>query len=382
MTEQTERLKKALRTCAERGISPTTNPWPVVEERVATSRSRPARRLTAPRTRAGWAFAVLATLLAATGAYGTAGLVDVLDRVFGETVPYIQQHDLSTPVDARISRGGVTVTVDRVYADSDYVAVGYTVEGRDKIARRYGSEEIYINNWMELRDARGLGGPTARKYEVVDGQWQGWGPEARARTPPKGAEVGTEVFRASKPLEAGEEHRFRAEIFFDGPTGPVPENGSFDTERLGHPFFLDVRVPVSDVSQAIQVDQTVAANGVPITLTRAVNSPAKTSVYLCFDPPQRKYDWPLVKTNPFDEGRMADAPVYHIDYAGAEDGCAEYAFDSSLYGRAGTHSLTISELYPSGSDEGGSVKGPWRFALEIPEVEPDRSPLPDTGRDP
>lgn len=366
MTEQTQRLEKALDGCAERGISPSTDPWPAVEKRIAARQAHPSPRRMAPRSRLGWVIAAFAAmLLAATGAYGTAGLVDALDAVFGETVPYIQQHDLSNPVGAEMSRGGVTVTVDRIYADSYYVAVGYTVEGRDKIARRHGSTDIDVSTWMKLHDARDSG---ARIYESVDGFWQWWAPEAETPVPPKNAEVATEVFRVSKPLEPGQEHRFRAEVFFDGPTGPVPENGSFETERLGRPFFLDVKVPIRPVSE-VQVDQTVEAGGVPITLTHVVNSPAKTSAYLCFDPPQRTYDWPVVKTHLFQEGRMADAPVYHIDYAGGRRGCAEYTFDESLYGRAGTHSLTVSELFPSGSDTGGSIEGPWRFTFQIPDVE-------------
>lgn len=374
MTDQTERLRRALHGCAEEGIVPTGSPWAAIEERVEAGHARPERRRRfAFRTKASWTLAVLtALLLAGTGAYATGGLMDVLDRVFGETVPYVQEHDLSTPVDEKVSREGVTVTINRIYADSEYVAVGYTVEGRDKIARRHGAAEMDVSNWMNLRDARGPTSPSnTRTYETVDGFWDRWAPGSGRPTPPEGAEVGTEVFRASRPLETGEKHRFRAEVFFDGPTRPVPETGSFETERLGRPFFVEVEAHVRPASR-IRVDQTIEANGVPITLTRVVNSPAKTSAYLCFEPPERRYDWPLVKARLFEEGRMADAPVYHIDYAGGVAGCAEYAFDESLYGRAGTHSLTVSELHSSNSDAGGSVKGPWRFSFEIPPAGTDQ----------
>lgn len=372
MTEQTQRLEKALDGCAERGISPTPEPWAEIEGRLEARSTvftrRPRRFLL--RTRVALALAT-ALVLAGTSAYATGGVMDALDSIFGDTVPYVKQHDLSTPIDVKESDEGVTVSVDRVYADSDYVAVGYTVEGLDKIARRYGSKEGDVSAWMRLHDVRvpEEGDPDGTTYDSVDGSWWAWSPGAETPAPPRGAEAATVVFRASNRLEPGEEHRLRAEVFFDGPTGPVPTgNGSYETERLGHPIFVDIRVPVSDVATVIRVNRTVEANGVPITLTRVVNSPVKTSAYLCFEPPQRKYDWPLVKTRIFEEGRMADAPVYHIDYAGAEEGCAEYTFDRPLYGRSGAHSLTVSELLPSRSDEAGSVRGPWRFTFEIPEA--------------
>lgn len=376
MTEQTKRLKKALDGCAEEGITPTGSPWASIERRVGAGHApREPQRRFAPRTKVSWAFAVLtALLLAGTGAYATGGLMDILDRVFGEAAPYIQEHDLSTPVNGKVSREGVAVTINRIYADSEYVAIGYTVEGRDKVARRHGVRETDVSNWIKLHDTREpapASPQSTRRYETVDGLWQGWAPGSGSSGPPKGAAAGTEVFRVSQPLEAGEKHRFRAEVFFNGPTGPIPENGSYETERFGRPFFVEVEASVRAASQ-IRVDQTVEANGVPITLTRVVNSPARTSAYLCFEPPERKYDWPLVNTRLFEEGRMADAPVYHIDYAGGVKGCAEYAFDESLYGRAGTHSLSISDLQPSSPDTRGSIKGPWRFSFEIPSAKPDQ----------
>ncbi len=120
----------------------------------------------------------------------------------------------------------------------------------------------------------------------------------------------------------------------------------------------------------IEVNQTVEANGVPITLTRVVNSPVRTNAYLCFDPPEDKYDWPQVKTRLFEGAHPASSSVYYSRHASAglvEEGCATNSYRETLYDKPGTHTLTITELRPSDPEEGGTVRGPWRFSFEVPE---------------
>lgn len=92
----------------------------------------------------------------------------------------------------------------------------------------------------------------------------------------------------------------------------------------------------------------------------------QTSAHLCFDPPQRTYDWPLVKTRLFKAARLSDVPVYHNEGSGAaEDGCAIYRFEEPLYNDPGAHSLTVTELH-SGDPDAGAIVGPWRFRFEVP----------------
>lgn len=362
MTEQRERMENALRGCAKAGMPGTVDLWPEIREQVAAEPRRRSRRTRfLPRTRVGWAFAALmAMFVASTGAVATGGITDVLGTMFEETVPYVYEHELGKPIEEKNSRDGVTVSLDRVYADSAYVVVGFHVEGLGKAGDQPNDPRDDL-----LADA-GLSDPAAgrngKKFDMVDGYWRGWAPPdevpANLPTPPKGAQVGTVVFESPTKLKPGENHRLRVRVglFRGGSQEPIL------------PFYVfDLKVPVK-ATPAIEVNQTVESNGVPITLTEVVNSPAKTSAYLCFDPPQRKYDWPLVKTRPFEEGRLADAPVYHIGYAGAKEGCAQYTFDESLYGRPGTHSLTVSELVPSETKPRGTIEGTWRFRFEVPDA--------------
>lgn len=363
-----EVLREALREGAEMAVPESAGLWPSIRERVGAasgSESLPPRLLRRkwrrlPRIRLGGAAALVVLVLAGGGVYATGGIVDVVDAVFGRTAPYVHEQELGMPIDKKQSRGEVIVTIDRVYADSGYVAVGYTVEGLDELGRNTSE----ISTYMNLSESGGTSG--GREYAIADAFGQQWVEGAREPAPPKGAHVGTVVFEAPEKLEAGEMHRFRAEVEIVGPTGHVQENGAFETERIGQPFVLDFEAPVRP-APVIEVDQTVEAGGVPITLTRVVNSPAHTSAYLCFEPPQGKYDWPLVRTRPFGREWLVDAPVYHVEDGALKKGCATHAFGEILYGDPGMHSLTITELHSSDPEARGVIEGPWKFDFEVPE---------------
>lgn len=368
--------QKALLTALRRAdelTEGTTDPdlWPAVRERVQREWARdapPARRRVSapPRLRPVWAVAVAALTLLGGAAYAAGGLEDVLDLVYGETVPTVQVRGLAEPVDKAVSRGGVTVTVDRVYADTGYVAVGYSVEGTDGLARRNGVRPADLSDWLKLSDAEPRrGNEDAEDYAIADAFWQGWAPGAREPATPKGSTAGAVLFEAPEGLDPGKAHRFRAEVYFDAPTGRVQENGALEVGRVGRPLLVDFEAPVRE-APALEVDETVESDGVPITLTEVVNSPAGTRAYLCFDPPGGGYDWPLVKTGLFGRARFADAPVH--DTGGVlREGCATYEFDDTLYGKPGRHSLTVTELSAGEAGVGGSIQGPWRFRFEVPE---------------
>lgn len=367
MANQRERLERSLHGCAEAGVPDTLDLWPEIggrlEGRAAPGFDRSSRRAPfSPRTRGGWTLVGLVALFAlGTGAYAAGGIMDVLDHVFGDTVPYVQEHELGVPVEEKMTREAVTVTIDRIYADQRYVVVGFHVDGLDRLGDgpRDPRDDL-------LADAR-LTDPTANageEFAMTDGYWRSWVPPDEAPpnipTPPKGSQVGTVVFQAPKQLEPGD-HRFRIEVgLFRG--------GS--QEPVARPFVFDLEAPVRP-APTVEVNQTVERNGVPITLTRVVNSPARSYAFLCFDPPEGRYDLPVVKTGLFGlrGGHIADVPANHPESVGgaAAEGCATYNFGETLYDKPGTHRLTVTALYPSDPGARGSVEGPWRFRFEVPD---------------
>ncbi len=365
MTNRRKHLEEALRTCAEAGVQDSGDPWPAIRER-ASERIRgravaePRRLPSLPRTRLGWAFATLVTLLVlSTGAYATGGIVDILNGIFEKTVPYLQEHELGTPMNEKQTKGGVTVTIKRVYADSYYVVVGYDVEGLDKLGERPNDLDTDLVAEMRLSDPGEKAGD--KKFAIVDSFQRSWAEGALQPAPSPGSEVGTFVFESPERLEAGEEHRFRARVDIFRPMESTEES-------VADPFFFDLRVPVRE-APVIEVNQTEEASGVPITLKRVVNSPVRTNAYLCFDPPEGRYDLPMVKTRPFEAARSASNSVYYSRYAlpgAVEEGCATYHYPETLYDKPGVHYLTVTELRPSSPNVRGAVKGPWRFSFEVP----------------
>lgn len=366
MPEQGERMEQALRGCAEAGVPETVDLWPEIRERVTAAPQHSTRRFQlSPRTRIGWVFAVLAVfLIVSTAAFATAGALGVLDDLFGGYVPGVQEEDLSTPIDQTQTKDGITVTIDRVYADSEYVVVGYTVEGLNESE---GSEPFMYNPLLFLSDS-----DKDRAILSQEGTIEASGLKRASPALPEGSQALVNVFETTKPLEAGEDHRFRATVLIEGPGGTVRKDSLADIPQITKPFVFDFTVPIKDVP-TVEVNQTVEAGGVPITLTEVVLSPARTSAYLCFEPPDKIYDLPVVKTSEtriFRGPEPSAAPVYHNRnsfHGNVRKGCATYVFDKPLYNEPGEYSLTITELRGSRGLANTFIEGPWKFTFEVPE---------------
>ncbi len=360
-TPEQKVLLEALREADERAVSDSIDLWPAIRERALAGRRRTRRIRLLPRTRVGWAFATLVTLLiASTGAYATGGIVDILNGIFEKTVPYVQKHELGTPMNEQRTKGGVTVTIKRVYADSYYVVVGYGVEGLDNLGER--PDDLDTDLVAEMRLSEPADDAADRKFATVDSFQRSWGEGALKPVPSPGSEVGNFVFESPEKLEAGKEHRFRIRMDIFRPMEST-------ADPVGDPFFFDLRVPVRE-APVIEVDQTVEASGVPITLKRVVNSPVRTNAYLCFDPPEGRYDLPMVKTRPLEAARPTSTSVSysrHPEGGAVEEGCAAYSYLQTLYDKPGVHYLTVTELRPSSPNVRGAVKGPWRFSFEVSE---------------
>ena len=69
-------MERVLHGCAEAGVAGGVDPWPAIRERALAGGRRSRRIRLVPRTRAGWAFAALLTMLFATAAYAVAGLTE------------------------------------------------------------------------------------------------------------------------------------------------------------------------------------------------------------------------------------------------------------------------------------------------------------------
>jgi len=356
MTER-KHIENALRACAEAGVPEVTDPWTEIRDRVRTEGQSPARerrfvprrfvpRRFVPRTRLGWAFVAVAVMLFGTGAYAGTGIVTEL---FGYTAPEIEASGLGIPINKKITVGQSTITLDRAYADQGNLVVGYSVAG--------GMEQSGL---PKITDDDG------RTFEYVGGLGVGSDPSMTPRDERHFSDLA--FLEPSRKLPITGSHRFRLDM--GHALSQVQQGSDKQDEPAGESPVYSFEVPVREM-QTTKVGQTVEANGVPVTLDRVENSPARSQAFLCFDPPRDKeYTWvPVVERPNISESDVFTNDCSYMEKSDRSTGCVGYDLFRSLYGDPGTHSITVTELQGRAEmkmnpDE--TITGPWTFEFEVP----------------
>ncbi len=401
MTEQRKRLEKALRECAERWVPQTTDPWPAIRERVTgerisgerTSEERTSEERVAvgphrrrawspplvPNTPLGWVLAALSVLILCAGVYAASGPFRELfrqgvpgtveagsdkDAAQGlSTQPDVNLSALRTKIDQTRTQDGVRVTLDWAYADERFVAVGLHTQRLDdppgtqqtdpvvyapSLWDDTGGNEAELPPYVKLTDASG------QDFDSVGGGTL-LGP---SRT---GADA---TFDAPEGLEPGSAHRFRLEV-------PLQEEPRVGVKVSGKPepgpFVFVFEIPVRP-APTIEVDRTVEAEGVEITLERVVDSPVVPQAVVCFEPPDDEHRWmPWFE----DDGSYAKVMSSPQNLG---DGCWSLTMEHAVEGRT---SVTVA--YLEGMPRGGGmpsdaetfrpkrIRGPWTFEFEAPD---------------
>ncbi len=345
MTEQTQRLKKALDGCAERGISPTPEPWTQIEGRLDARAAAPARgpRRLLPRSRAGLALAAALVVLFGMGAFAASGLVY---EEFRLQLPGARGPVYGEQLDLQQTANGVRVSVEWAYADSGSAVVGYNIEDLEGDRRVAGQPAELGSAALKLAGAGGEDFGLTGGQSTTSGNLQPLEqtPASAVFTPERAIEPGERRFRLTIPVEAQE----------------LP---SMDRSKpVGEPFVFDFEIPVRP-SPTVEVGQEVEANGVTLTLERVVNSPARAQAVFCLDPPVDDYYW-----FPVDEDPAADGLMYEGGPVTGENYCAKVLLADEL---EGSSSLTVTELEGMPRDPDNpdfkTLPGPWTFEFTVPE---------------
>lgn len=374
MTEQTRRLKKALEGCAERGISPTPQPWAEIESRLEASTVAPARRPRRflPKTRAGLALAAALVVLFGMGAYAASGLVYKQFRfeLPGASGPvYGEQLDLSQ------TANGVRVSLEWAYADSENVVVGYNIEdleGNRQVAGRpaeLGAQAVMEDGAVKqslnarLPESVGLTDESGIEFDSTDGQSMTSGNLQPLMDVPVSA-----VFTPEKSIEPGDDHRFLLKVPVIAQAIPTMNQ----SEPVGEPFVFDFEIPVRP-APTIEPNREVEAAGVPLILKRVTNSPARPEAEICYGSPDTRYDWSLYgETDSNGIPGFGGGPMI-----GQNRACTTMLLPESLEGRS---TVTVERLEgfpdcPPGDDDGctipqsrvRTIHGPWTFEFTVPE---------------
>lgn len=391
MTEQRERLEKALRGCAEVGVA-EVDLWSGIEENLASTPRRSRKFRFVPRTRMAWAMAALLVLLFSTGAYAASGL---LYDMFRHELPGAQEPIFGDKIGLDQSQvaNGARVSVEWAYADTAYVVVGFNVENLDD-GRRVAGHPAELRPVLVI-DEPGYGQRIAEEFpkritmsdeagtdfRVVDGGGMvSVAPDNVMDEPIPN----TVVFAAQEKLAPGDRHTFRLQIPLEAYSVLPPEENRPPSEPVGEPFDFKFTVPVRP-APVVEIGQKVVANDVAFTLDRVVNSPGRPQAIVCFDPPDTKHDWGLGNvrmggllwfTYPFDGGleygpAAAYPGSYFTDTPQDKKRCHVVELRPD---RSGDYSFEVGTIggWPrDGSSNGpGDVKtihGPWKFDFEVPD---------------
>jgi hypothetical protein len=344
-----QQVAQILQELAEQEVPDNVDLWPAIRARAQSQRRSSRWAQLMPNTRLGWVFLALVLFLA-LGAV-THAVAPVVERLFQqdaglrqvEQANLVQELDLSQTVD------GVTVTLERAYADANRIVVGYTIKGPN--GQRYDARHL------TLTDAAGTVFSPTIGFGVT-----GQSDTLQVSLPPgEGADVicfdAASVEGAPAELDLQLVMELEKSVLPPGalelpPTSdsppaetpmvvvleplPTPEE-----EAIVGPFTFDFSVPIIP-GRVAEVNQTVEAAGVAVRLERVVVTPSETRAYLRFDSPSGEADWwmPIAMLQaPGEDGKS------YAGYVGSYGPASyQYGFLAPLYDRQGEWTLTVTEM--------------------------------------
>jgi hypothetical protein len=413
VTEQRERLERALHACAEMRVPDTGDPWPAIRERVTGERmsgeqaseervaARPHRRRAwpphlVPNTPLGWVLAILSVLILGAGAYAASGPVGDLLRygLPGPGAPGPGETTNLGPVDngsegahslaysifrshvpggggeeigQTLTADGAKVTLGWAYADAKSVVVGYTVEDLQE-ERRVGGhpaelqpllvseeptrhEEKHLEKHGLGTDGVDLTDESGTEFRMVDNLGStSDGPDNMA----KGPLVNMAAFKPEERLEASEKHRLRLEIpLYERAVVPLEEKQLPPEPFEGEPFIFSFEIPVHP-APVVEVNQKDTANGITLTLERVTDSPGRPEAVICFESQDDVRGW-------FPIGKDLNSETLNWSRSGH---CLEMLLNDPLEGRS---SVTVERIEVNPATDGELVRGPWTFEFKVPD---------------
>ncbi len=319
------------------------------------------------------AAALLAILVLASGGYATAPrLMQMMQQTLGTGDPaasYVAEHALGQELHRSQTIDGITVTLERVYADSNRIIIFYGIEVRDM----RGSDGNWGTGEIQLTDS------TGRNYQLLYQQEQ-FDPKTMM-----GISAGVISFDpGTLPVDAGDV-TFRMIVpgvgaFRDTAT-PFSNGQAIPEDQIIHvagPWIFEFTAPLIP-GRTAEGNQTVTANGIAVQLDRVVITPTAARVYFRFpadgDPPAPaagavmrlttlgwSSDWGWLYWLPWLPQRPRMAWL-------TEDNTYAFDFPMPPYDKRGPWKLTFKEFQTAvlGIDsEQQRWKGSWVFRFMVP----------------
>lgn len=333
----------------------------VAERERRGKRARPSLLLSRLPRHLGAVAAVLLALVLLTGvAYA---VVPILSRAFGRDpgLQPILQANLGKEVNHSQTVDGFTVSIQRVYADANRVVIGYTVSGPPG--------RTFTNFFLDkprLVAANGAILPYRARTDAGTDSGTGgyvmWYDAADIAGNPKELDLRLEIpgIQAIQPTHLS-----------PTPQPPAPQ----PPVRLPGPFEFRFTVPFIP-GRVAEVNQTVTAGGIPVTLERVVVTPTETRAFLRFPPPKEipfEHWGPAaeIAVDGWDSREQGGAqPIWGVPLG---DDSRRYSvnFPASLHDKKGEWYLTAvakGKITPTRSVQQTltPLAGPWVFRFTVP----------------
>lgn len=383
-----------------------------VQQRAAEQAQRPVRGRTLFGGFGGWQLrtvGVVAALLLALVAGGTYAFAPVLNRAFEQGqaydpgLQYVLDNHLYKDVDLAQTIDGYTVHLQRVYADTSRVIIGYTVSGPESndnlegynleatlttasgvVLPMYGGGGAALEGGslgttqatVLMFDAAGIeGNPSELNLRLNANEIEVYAIDAPSPAP---GEVGGPAKIVAGPLY------FDFSVPFHG--GQIVE--AVQTVAVDAPFVEATR-PLEDGT--IEEVETVAPQPVAITLERLIVAPSETRLYLRFPDAEgiAGREWSAWPTFSGDDWTSEDFTTIMPDWTRPEgvngdgfnsmmtreqNGVYEVTLPAPLHEKHGE--WTISVPYISAANPGTMrsdgtygtklITGPWEFKFIVP----------------
>lgn len=344
-----DRLEQELRnhfSTEVKEAEPSRDWWHNAIARIKESKHRSRWFGLVPKTRLAWVLVPVLVLLVSGTVYGASPIIRELFHNWAtgvEEAGLAQEMDLSQTID------GVTVKLERAYADENVVLVGFTVSGPE--ARYYAEAgKLSTADGQNLRGMIGMGAVPGS--QMILGSWQ-----SSERTA-----VITAFDASSLEGNPSELNLTLETSVADAAT--TGESSTMGKATIG-PFKFDFSIPFH-AGKVIEVSQTVEAAGVPVTLERVVISPWATRAMFSFDLPPEEDQSGYIPTVSLEFPSGKTQNFNFVFGGGSKASFAQY-FVGDFSGEQGTWNVVVNKLnIDRGNGEGEELAGPWIFQIDVP----------------
>jgi hypothetical protein len=362
-----------------------------MEQREATIER--LKRLLVPSTLGGWVLAVFLLLLVLCAwAYSAR---DALFKTYRGMQPGADPGPAlaaSEKLELKKTASGARVTLTWIYAEENYVSMGFGVENL-KEGRRAAGHPVDLDPLLGFEPLRrrqeeylrkhGLGTDHVDLTDQSDTNFRVVESVGTSSESPdnmgKGPLQHNVAFKPEEGLEPSEDHRFRLEVpLVEQPVVSLEEKQLPPEPFPGEPFVFEFEIPVHAVPM-VEVNEKATAEGVTLTLDRVLNSPGRPQAVVCYELPDDEHSWTLHGgEGSLEGGHNKSGWTGSGDITYNPPGkCQNLMLKAPVEGRSSVE-VGMIEGYrdcPSGNDEAAEaclnaeperIEGPWRFEFEVP----------------